>query len=418
VTKNTIRKFDSMYPWTYFRRQNREYMAQGLPFAVAHNTLERLRAYHWNVANRNAFYSTFGQSTFDQIAQSDDWHRPLLMAEAETFDTLARIMLMPQIGDYAPMTQPVGQEQSVYDIAPATSSAHSFSIGAVDGRFIDEQFDSDPNGGGSWDYTHWMIHSGFGVEKTFAAMVLADARPVLSTISRQNYLDGRDSKINFRSDMPQAMDRLIGGILSEDWESVGMYVTPGSDTPTPLLLDLANPDEPSRAPNARILFPNVGYKQQLGVVVFANLYSRVGSDMQLANKLRVWILGHDDALDIPDEQQVRFYEPTSGYTYVARLYGNDAIDGKVVDSGIASRMLAHANDLVAASYETVHDADGKLVLDQYGAPELALDEAGQPVLLANGRISELQRYIGLLDAARQIGYRLGYGPIGGASSDD
>ncbi|NUP05892.1 MAG: hypothetical protein HOW73_07530 [Polyangiaceae bacterium] len=416
VTVNTIRKFDSMYPWMYFRRGNREYMSESLPFATANATLERLRSYHWNVANRNAFFRTFGQATFDEIANSDDWHRPLLMAETETFNTLARILLMPQVGDYAQMAAPVAQEQTIYDVAAAGSPV-SFQIGAVDGRFIDEDYDSDPTGGGSWDYHHWMNHAGFGVEKTFAAMALADARPTLSTISRENYLDGRDSKINFRSDMPQAVDRLLGGILAEDWETVAMYVTPGDETPSPVLLDLMNNEEPGRAPNARILFPNVGYKQQLGVVIFANLFSRVGSDMTLANKLRLWILGHDDSIEIDEAHQVRFYDPTSGYTYIARLYGNDAIDGKVVDQGIASRMLVHANNLVMASFEVQKDESGHVIMNDYGQPQLALDEFGQPKVLEEGRIAELNRYIGLLDATRQIGYRMGYGPIGGVSED-
>jgi len=416
VTVNTIRKFDATYPWTYFRRGNREYFSETLPFAVANSTLERLRSYHWNVANRNAFYRTFGQPTFDVLAQSDDWHRPLLMAETEAFGALARVLLMPQVGDYAPMeglAGPVKSSRQIYD----ASLVGQFSIGAVDGRFIEEQFDSDPEAGGSWDYGHWMVHAGFGVEKTFAAMALADARPVLSTISRENYLDGRDSKINFRSDMPQALDRLLGGILAEDWESVGMWVAPGIETPAPQLLDLANAEEPRRPSGAKVLFPNIGYKQQLGVITFANLFSRVGSDMQLANKMRVWMLGHDDAIEVEEAQQVRFYDPINGYTYVARSYGTELVDQKVVDKGIASRMLAHANDLVAASFLVVTDEDGLPILDAFGMPELILDADGQPQELVDGRIGELVRYLGLLDAARQIGHRLGYGPIGGEGSD-
>ena len=120
-------------------------------------------------------------------------------------------------------------------------------------------------------------------------------------------------------------------------------------------------------------------------------------------------------VEVAEAQQIRFTDPTSGYTYVARLYGNDAIDGKVVDKGIASRMLAHANDLLVASFEVVKDADGHVIVDDFGQPVLALDDEGFPILLPEGRIAELNRYVGLLDATRQIGYRLGYGPIGGVS---
>jgi hypothetical protein len=409
VARNTIQKFDAMYPWTYFRRGDREYLADVVPFGVANNTLERLRSYHWSAANRNAFFKTFGQGTFEQIAGSDDWHKPAILAETEAFRAMARILLMPEPGEYAESADMVGNERAIWDVAPNGS----FAIGAVDGRFIEEDYDSDPSGGGSWDYHHWMNHAGFGVEKTFAAMALADARPVLSTISRENYLDGRDSMINFRSDMPDAVDRLFGGILAEDWESVGMFVEPGEPTPTPQLLDLADPDGAERPSSARILFPNVGYKQQLGVLVFANIYSRAGADMQLVNKMRLWLLGHDDAIEVAENLQVRFTDPVSGYVYVAKRYGSDAIDGKPVDKGIASRMIARANDLLTATYEVQLDGDGEVLRDAFGAPVLATDADGLPMLREGALETRLTRYVGLLDAARQIGAKLGAGPLSG-----
>jgi hypothetical protein len=417
VTVNTIRHFDGMYPWTYFRRQNREYFYGSLPFAASQGTFERLRAYHWNVANRNAFYMGFGKPTFDEIAKSDDWHRPLVVAETEMFNALARVILTPEPGDYdALATQPVGATRTIFD---AVNGGGAFRIGAVDGRFIGEEYDSDPTAGGSWNYQHWVKHAGFGVEKTFAAMALADGRPVLSTISRQNYLDGRATKINFRSDMPQALDRLLAGVLSEDWDTVGMFVEQGKE-PTPLMTPLAVVDvAPARPAGAKVLFPNVGYKQQLGVLVFAQIYSRMSTDMTLSNKMRLWIDGQEGQIEIPTEQQVRFYDPQSGYTYVARSYGKDTIDGKAVDRGIASRMVQHANALVIASYEVQRDSEGKPIVDAFGTPEVVVDESGLPVLLAPEatHITELTRYVGLLDAARQIGKQLGYGPLGGPADD-
>ncbi len=415
VTMNTIAKFDATYPWTYFRRQNREYFSGGIPFAVAHGTLERLRSYHWNAANRNAFFRSFGQEVFDEIAGSDDWHRPAIMAETEAFGALARMILMPEPGEFSAMAQkPIGSSRPIFD---ASTNGGDFRIGAVDGRFIAEQFDSDPEAGGSWDYQHWMIHAGFGVEKTFALMALADARPVLSTISRENYLDGRDSKISFRADMPQAVDRLLGGVLAEDWESVGMWVEPAQNDPSPQPLNLLEVGEPTRPSNARVLFPNVGYKQQLAMLVFGNLYSRAGSDMHLTNKMRVWVLGHDSQIEVPEAQQARFYDPSTGFTYVARRYGSEQVDGKSVDRGIASRMLQHANDLVVASFEVQTDAEGEIVRDAFGAPLLVLDSEGFAVEKADGAITDLTRYVGLLDAARQISHQLGYGPLSPGSDE-
>lgn len=420
LTKNVIDRFDATYPWAYFRRQNREYMASAVPFSASQNVFERLRSYHWNVANRNAFYATFGDSVWKEIAGSDDWHRPMLVAETEMYGALAKVMLTPEPGDYdALATQPVDSTRTIFD-AKAFGEGGKFQIGAVDGRFIGEEFDSDPDAGGSWNYQHWMRHAGFGTEKIYAAMALADGRPTLSTISRQNYLDGRGMKINFRSDMPQAVDRLLGGVLSEDWEAVGMYVGTGT-TPAPTLLSLDQVDEPPTRPDgARVLFPNVGYKQQLGAMIFAQLYSRLGTDMSLVNKMRIWIDGQNGQIAVPLEQQIRFYDPASGYTYIARKYGSELIDGKSVDKGIASRMLEHANALVAASYEVEKDGNGAVVLDEHGMPKPVLDQDGLPILLAAGktRIAELTQYVGLVDATRQVGKSLGYGPLGGGGDEE
>jgi hypothetical protein len=121
------------------------------------------------------------------------------------------------------------------------------------------------------------------------------------------------------------------------------------------------------------------------------------------------------AINIPAAQQVRFYDPSTGYTYIARRYGSEVIDGKSVDVGIASRMIQHANALVTASYQVEMDAKGKPMMDSYGTPILILDGNGQAVPLdpSVSQIGVLTRYVGLLDATRQIGAMLGYGPLGG-----
>lgn len=412
VMLNTTRKFDVSYPLSYFRRKNREYDVRGIPAAVADRYFERTRAYHWLVANSSAFYRSFGKSTYDAIAGDDDWHRPYLVAETEMVNLLMKSVLMPEPGGYAPQTQ-VGQTRQIFDLPQQGNG--TFKIGLVDGRYVGEEYDSDPSGGGSWDYLKWMKHAGFSTEKSFAMRALTDSRPNLFTISRANFLDGRGVKINFRSDMAPMVDRLLGGLLAADWETVAPSVLPADGaTPTPRLLDLSS-DTPTRDSGARILFPNIGYHQQLASVMYASIFSRLSTDMTLVNKMRVWIDGQNGAINVPDDQQVRFYDPASGYTYISRTYGTETIDGKVVDKGIAARMMQHANDLVIASYQTELGPDGKTVRDAHGTPKLVLDASGQPILLDadKSKIGDLTAYIGLLDATRQIGHDLGYGPLSG-----
>lgn len=408
VTTNAIELFDARYPWTYFRHKNREFFSPSLPMVASSRTFDLLRAYHWNAANRNAFYRSFGEGTFQAISESDDWHRPTLVAETEMFNALARYILSPEPGSYGPwQEQPVDSTRTIFDV---DSAEDDFTVGIPGARYVGQEFDSSAEAGGSWNYTHWMKHAGFGVEKIYATMALTDGRPVLFTVSRDNYLDGRAVKINFRSDMPEAVDRLLGGVLAEDWETVGMYVDGTSEAPKMSPLFVTN-EEPTRPGDARVLFANVGYKQQLGMLIFAHVYSRMNGDLTLANKLRVWIDGQTGEINIPDAQQARFYDPTSGYTYIARRYGDDVIDGKVVESGIASRMVAHANALLEAAYEVEEDTDGNVVTDAFGTPVLVTDTVGQPLVKDEVRRGELVQYVGLMDAARQIAALVGYGPL-------
>ncbi|MEB2312757.1 MAG: hypothetical protein OZ921_10725 [Sorangiineae bacterium] len=419
VTRNTVRVFDLTYPFQYFRRQNREYnYYQGIASRVADRFFDRMRSYHWLVANSSAFYKDFGDTVWSAIANDDNWHKPYLVAEADMFGLLTRAVLMPQPGAYNAMGIDPGQNEAYYDTGSNSQFAPAFTIQAVDGRFIDENFNSDPDAGGSWDYLHWMNHAGFSTEKAYAVSALTDGRPNLSTISRENYLDGRGVKINFRNDLPDAVDRLVGGILSEDWETTGMAIVPGGASSTPQLLDFMKPT-PTRAAGSMVTFPNIGYRQQLFATVFASIYSRENSDMTLVNKMRIWLQGSVEEITVPDADQIRFTDPVNGYTYVARKYGDQVVAGKTVDKGIASRMLVRANALLAAAYKVQTDGSGKAVLDAFGQPTLTLDADGQPQYAdpAGTMAGKLTMYVGLLDTTRQIGHLLGYGPLTAGSGD-
>jgi len=407
VVQNTIQRFEQTYPWGYFRRKNREYYYKRIPSQTSDRYFERLRSYHWQVANSLA-------RSGDASLNNDDDMRPYALAQSDMFGMLVRSALMPEPGAYGASSArtPVDSVKQIFDTADGAAGG-SFNINIIDGRYIGEDYNNEL--GGSWDYIHWLNHAGFSVEKAMAIQALVDGRPTLFTISRDNFLDGRAVKINFRTDMPMAIDRLVGGILSEDWESIAPWVPAGDRNPTPLLLDLTSPT-PARPTNASVVFPNIGYKQQVATAMFVALFSRLNSDMSLVNKLRVWMEGATDAITISDDLAVKFTDPNSGYTYVARKYGDDLVDGKTVDKGVASRMILHANAIAAAAYKVKKDGSGKVIVDKFGRPAYELDSSGQPMLENTEYASELIKYVGLIDAVREVGYRLGYGPLGGTDS--
>lgn len=413
VTHQSIEKFEYEYPFRYFRRQRRDWYYPALPSRLASSFYERLRAIHWGIAFGNATNAQLYPDSLDRIEQSDNWQRPYLMAETEMLDGIARAFLMPQPGSYSAAGDFSEQRQryTIYDTGGSQQIGGLFSLDASTARYVDPQYDSGPLGGGSWNYLDYAQYNGFNVEKADAARALTDGRPVFLIINRDRYLDSRNTNINFRTDMPKAIDRILGGVLSNDWEAIGPYVTPGDQHPEPRLMSFGA-DVPTRPEGARVLFPNIGYNQQVAALVWAHVLARLNSDLTLSNKMRVWVKGRVGELDIPEAQQARFYDPRSGITYVARAYGLEEIDGSMVDRGIGSRMIQHANTLLGRVYAVETDDSGEMLYDEFGSPVLSLDDSGSPIESGDDEAKqELRDYVGLLDATVQIAELVGYGPF-------
>lgn len=398
VTTNYIRKFQVNYPFTYFRRKNREYNYWGIANSVGSRTFERLRSYHWNIAK-----DVMDAPSADLL--DDNATRPSAMAQKALFDFFVNVILMPEPGIYVDASRISATAQGVdsgkfydtrsFDVARLDSQkVPYFNVQIGEGRYIGDDFDNLT--GGSWDYSQFVNHVGFDAEKTLAILALTDSRPVLSTISRENVLDGRSSKVSFRTDLPRAVDRLLAGLLAGDWSTVGLAKA-GSGAGDLIVRDLSPSTMPARAADDFVLHPNVGYSQQVSMAIYAALFSRVNTDMTLVNKMRVWRDGDNGALTVPEAATVKFVDPETNITYIAAKFGDDNVGGKTVDAGIGSRMLQHAQALSTAAYNP-------------SGPGVTVPTVKDAV-----RHEELRGYVGFLDMVREVCRRLD-SPLG--SSDD
>lgn len=414
VTMETIRKNDYEYPFMYFRQERRDWTQWRLPSYTARLLYERLRSYHWGISFTNAFYNEITNAEPRFLGLIEDWRnddnelRPGLLAQAEMVQGIAATFMTPEPGEYglAP-----GADTGVFDLLAIGEQGSLFTLDAGEARYLAPSFDSGPSGGGSWLYQDFVNRSGFTVEKGLASRALTDGRAVFFSVSRDIYLDDRNVNINFRSDFPEGVDRLLGGVLAEDWTTISPYILGTNDPEVHYRNIFAR--EPDPLPDgARMLFPNIGYNQQLPTIIYAYLFGRLNGDLTLSNKMRLWIEGNlGGEFEVPEAEQVRFSDPESGITYIARSYGSETLYGKVVDKGIGSRMLAHANELLLRAYEVELDEDGNQVTDQFGRPSLIRDDDGRPVPTEDLRApGALRRYVGLLDANVQISALLGHGP--------
>jgi|GEM_PF-316524 len=438
VSRSITRKYDLTYPAMYFRRGNREWASWNVSAAVSSRMFRLVRGFHWNVARDYAFYrGALNDASFAVYSRSDDALGPTLGAQTEMFDFFARVMLMPEPGTFTPSTEAsaADEDRSTPELRAANTTifdaedgatAPRFSIGIVDGRYIADDFDNGQ--GGSLDYQSYANREGASMEKNFAAIMLTDTRPTFSSVTRNLYLDGREFQVNFATDIPNALDRLLGGILSEDWATVAMHApAPRSvgEEVTPEMLQLYRDTVPVRPAGSSLLFPNIGYRQQLPTIIYSMLFSSLNTDLTLINKMRIFTEGGAEAVDIPENERVRFFNPDTGIIYTARRYGADpgltalAGGGRTVDRGIASRMIQHANALLADTFVVERDPAnmGRPVLDADGRPRLIRSASGalQPASTSPQRqarrLATFRNYIGLIDATRNISRILGYGMI-------
>jgi hypothetical protein len=402
TTVNVTRRFDVTYPWQYFRRLNKEYAWWSLANSVDSSTFARLRAYHWNTT------TDIGRSRPEDLANPDQ-DQPAVYASNEMFNFLQRAILMPEPGNYA-----VGPDTSrrtpsrpgaktIFDLTTADESPTSpfiGKIGIIDGRYVQTDFDNDR--GGSWDYFHFPNYVGFDDEKTLAIREMVDSRPSLSSISRDNALDGRDPYISFRTDNPKALDRFLGGILAEDWEAIGPSML--ADKKTLQNSDLIS--DTARPAGSSIIFPNTGYSNAISTSIYALLFSRFSTDLTLANKMRIRFEG-DIGPKIVDARRISFVDPTTGFRYIASKFGNETFQGRQIETGIASRMIQRANELLAAAYVTTGAPDA------FGEYVVTFATNGEPVVKDATKLKDFRRYVGLLDGVRQVGNIFGGGPLGG-----
>lgn len=409
ITQNVINRFENQYPWSYFRRQSKEFAWWSLSYGVANSTFARLRGYHWTTT------TNLGRADVDSLTD-DNGNRPDVLASRDMFDFLQRVVLTPEPGRYSDVSLRTSSRPGAAPIFDTDDSGDSKiiigTLGIVDGRFV--QVDFDNGRGGSWDYFNYPTHTGFDEEKVLALRELVDSRPTLSTVSRENALDGRDPYISFRTDTPHAIDRFLGGLLSEDWETIAPSMNADGASHTVFSLVDKDPSALKRPADSKgIIFPNIGYANELGAGIYGLLFSRFSTDMVLAQKMRIRYQG-DNSPVIPADRVMAFRDPITGYRYEAVRYGTETIGGRAVEKGIASRMLQRANELLGDAYENVSEAD-----PDTGEREVTLvdgelmvkkDSEGQPRTEA---VQKLRRYIGLLDAMRQVGNILGGGPLGG-----
>lgn len=416
ITVDLLDRYEMMYLDYFYRKNSRERNVNNAGNGMFGRFYDRVQSLQWNtlsdVVRAGGLSGTPGTLSYGDQANE--------LSLTMLFDAMARSLLRPQPGDYVLNKQP-GALFDLYSNPEVPGGASTFKLGAGEARYIDHQFDLTKQ----FDYRAYAFRSGSFLEKPFASIALTDARPQLSTVARETYLDGRNVMFSFRSAIPLAFDRLIAGIMADDFDTVAGYVDTaeapdafGMRTLKTAKLWETDPSKITRPATARLVDPMLGYRVKVPTMILMMLYQPIDSNMELIQRTRLWVTGGQEQVSVPENEKVTFFDPVDGMEWNSRTFGTEQLFGKVVDKGIGARMIQHANELLVAAYDVDTEAVVGSTLGQVkpkyvgGRPVKGVT----PITSANVKnavaAEKLRSYVAFLNQVRSALYYLGFGSCG------
>jgi len=288
------------------------------------------------------------------------------------FNLLTRTLTRPDADIYNVVVRGDGSVIHAYD---GWIRSNTIELPLTDGRyFTTAWYDStghDDCGVNFWECLH---HYGFYLNKIMALELLSEAETFF--VARDTAEDIRMWRISYFDDYSSQITRLVGGLLAEDYYDMAPYMAPGAtadDPPIFVLRDYAVPENDPPMPDGGLpVDPYAGFTVQLYAAVLGFARMHTNFDNGFITSARLWIKGGDHGVD-PDVGTVEFEDPETGLVYAAV----DREDG----SGIAQRMILHANALRARSPECNYSDPTALDYCVGGLSEDDLDRAEREMLL-------------------------------------
>jgi hypothetical protein len=418
---NVSKLYEFRYVLDYWRRGRRGWQWFFLGSRLWDRYFSRFHSLGWMSTNRAAQYAAMypgTDPTTNPALKSDDWGRPYALALTTLFDTLTRVTLRPQPGNYDKKVAQAGQKADMYEV-PSFGAGTGFGLGVLTGRYIDDDLSQEL--GGSFHYSEFMQRMGIYDEKPLASAALAVMFPPIHTFSRDTYTDGRNMLLNYRTLMPQAYDRLFGGLLAGDVDAMAPWVDQAGpkdsagNLTTVLYPNFWDANYKRTGTSPALVDPLVGFKFQIPAMFYTAYYGCEDSSEAYFNKMRIWVEGGVEGFSLPDNEKVFFFEPESGLTWAARDFGDDKTPaGDAMPAGIGARILRRANFHLAKAYKVKVDVSGYPVYD--AATHRPLDPTGavptKPYEVADqAELANLRLWVGNLNVLRNMVQWFGQGPL-------
>ena len=298
------------------------------------------------------------------------------------FNYLVQTVLAPDIGVYGgPYQQPDGTVLLQKFVQGA-----NVDVDVTQGRYYATSWH---DGQRECGYTWWecLHHVGFYLDKIMAIEALSDSET--NFVSRSTPEDIREWEVGYYTTFPEAIDRLNRAILEGNWVEVGPYVDGDGRVRYPNYAG-SMAERHSRPLDPSATFTIQLYWQVLGQARFPSLYDR-----SFVERSRIFLEGTGHQPTLPADQLVRFQDPISGYSFVARRFDDEA-------GGAAAAMLRRAQKL--ASLTPYCDRQSATTATEDDCPSQPIPESTARYVTA-----ELLDHIELIKVMADLGTAMNYG---------
>ena len=276
------------------------------------------RAYYEDAAPDDGQPTNFWRSP-------DKWG-PYTVAVTQGFDFLGEVLLTPEPGPYHLYSGNDGRES--YYLDEYGQGAPAFTLGLGQGRYFETQWDYDS---GYYWYERVNLVGSF-LDKVAAIAELTD--PETYFIGKDVAADLRQYSINYYRLFPKQITDVWAAALTDRWDRLAPVFDGTRYQYRPISQPIVTPTG-----NTRPVDPYLGFTVQLWMASLGVALIPATYDFEFQDSARVWIAGTGNAYTtlLPT---VAYQDPWSGKQYVAISYK----DG-VIETGIAARMIARANEL-------------------------------------------------------------------------
>jgi hypothetical protein len=265
--------------------------------------------------------------------------------------------------------------------------------------------------------------AGTWFEKIVAVYYLLEAENNYVSNQKEDYIDGRYKNTNFANVYPNQMRRVFAQLFQGDITTLGPFT--GGSTGTLAANKVArvqylpwykwnekdattvNLDYPQ---DAVVLNPLFGWNQQMHGIINTFIFGTTKLTMDMAAQMRIFSTGDRSTVALLPTEQIRYQDPFSSMIYVARNYGSERVNMRVlpVQRSPGARMLQYANQLAEATFE-VSSKDAVT-----GEINYVKDASGNPVCKAGvdcaGNTAKVKAFSSNIDTVRQLGIWF-YGPL-------